>query len=565
MLARQRRWLVAGTLLILATVAAAVGLLAAAGWFITATALTGLALAAGIRATLDIYTPSAAIRAFAVARPLARYGERIVNHEAALRSLADIRTWLFGRLARLDPATLARFRSPDLLARLTGDTEALDNLYLRVLGPTAAALAALALATVMGTLVAPGVVLPVAVWLLAAGLLLPGLAAWAGNRLGQRLTGHLRELRLLTVDGVQGLAELRVFGGLANHLRRIADSDEAYRRARLHQSLLASLANAGSAAAIQVGLWLALVLGVAAFHDGQISGPVLALLVLGVLGLGEILGALPGAYHHLGRTRAAARRLLEAGNTRPAVIAPVRPEPLPDRLGVRLRGVWFRHLPYAEPVLQDLALEIAPEEIVLVSGPSGAGKSTLADLLLRLAEPEAGAIELGGVPLERLDPADLYRRVGYLTQRTDLFSDTIVGNLRLAAPDASDEALRQALATACLDGLVATLPNGVDTWIGPHGRRLSGGQARRLALARLILRDPALVILDEPADGLDAATARQLTINLRRWLAGRTALVVSHEPERLQFGHRHLRLERGRLAAAAGRAGSYQEDQHRTE
>ncbi len=539
--------MVAGSLLIALTLVAGVGLLATSGWFITATGLAGLAIAAGMAVSLEVYIPSGLIRFFAIGRTLARYAERLVNHAVILRLLADLRGRFFRWLTPLDPGALARFRSADLLNRITADIDTLDGLYLRVIGPTVAAVSVLVLAAVVGSIQAPTVVLPVVVWLALAGAGLPALAAWLGRAPGERLAGAQRRLRTLALDGFGGLAELRVFGGLAAHQRELAEADSEYRHWRERQALAEAGGTAAATLTGQVGVALAAALGVVAWEHGDLTGPGLGLVVLGALGLAEALTPLPGAWFQLGRTRAAARRLNEVAATEPLVPEPATPCSVSGEHSLALAGVSLRWFSHAPPVLNNLDWHLPAGETALLSGPSGVGKSTVAALFARLVVPDEGTVRLGGVSVTELAASTLYRELAVLTQRSELFADTIAGNLRVARPEATAGELWQALAIADLADTVATLPEELETLVGEGGARLSGGQARRLALARVILRDAPVVILDEPTAGLDADGCRRLAQRLDPWLAGRTALVVTHEPERLPLAGTHYSLRDGMM------------------
>jgi ATP-binding cassette subfamily C protein CydC len=550
LLVSRPRPLAAGIGLLLLTVLAATGLLALSGWFISAAAVTGLLLAAGVDARLGVFIPGAGIRALAVTRTLARYGERLVNHDAVLRILSGIRVRVFDALARLDPATLARFRYGETLNRLTADVDALDNLYLRALVPPA--VAALALAAVVAGLAwfAPAAAAGAALVLMATLVLTVGMALHAGARPGEALARAQEGLRRQVLDLAAGLAELRCFGALERTREEIGRQDAALVDAGARLARRSAAAETAMQLGVQLAAVAALAVGVALHASGTLAGPLVALLPLAVLGLGEILPAVPAALVELGRTRAAARRLNEQVDRRPAVVEPEAPAARPETGEITLEEVSIAHGAGSERVLDAVSLAIGAGEVVAVCGPSGAGKSTLGDLVGRVLDPDAGRVCLGGVPLDRLRREDIAAKVGYLTQRAELFADTLAANLRVARPDASEEALWAALEVAALDDFVRRRPDGLAAWLGESGVRLSGGQARRLALARVVLADCPVVVIDEPFEGLDRATATRLATRLERWLAaGRTALLLAHDPAGLPRADRVLWLEGGRLVA----------------
>lgn len=548
LLAARRGRLALGLLLMLVTVAAAVGLLGLAGWFITATAV---AAAAGL--ALDVYVPGAGIRTFAVVRTVARYAERVYNHDTVLRLLADLRAAVFARLARLDPAALGRLRSADVLTRLTADIDALDNLYLRVAGPPLVALAAIAAVGALLAVLAPPAALPVVGLLLLTGALALRAGGRAGAGPGGRVAVRAEALRQRLVDMAQGLGELAAFGALAGHRARtgavaarlVADQARLARRA--------ALGEAAATAGVHLAAVLALGIGVALFDAGTIGGPVLVLLPLAVLGLGEALGPVPGAFVQLGHTRAAARRL---GRQLAAPVADAAADaPAPVASDLAVERVTFRHAPAADPVLDGASFRLDAGETLAVIGASGSGKSTLADLCAGLLVPERGHVRLGGAAVAGMAPGARCRHLAYLTQRTELFDDSVGANLRLACPHADDAALWAALGVAGLEAFVGALPEGLETPVGESGVRLSGGQTRRLALARVVLADTPVVLLDEPLSGLDRATAADVARRLQAWLAGRTAVLLAHAPEALPRADRVLRAGQGGLVDPATAAG----------
>lgn len=530
-LARRRRRLWLGGGLMALTLFSALGLFAVSGWFITATGLTGLLFAAGVAATLDVYVPGGLIRLFAVTRTASRYLERLYNHDTVLRLLADLRTRLFAALAGQSSRVLAGRRASDWLNRLTADIDTLDSLYLRLLAPPAVALVAGAL---LSAFVAYFV--PLAGAVLGATL----LTGWLWFTLGQARLGmaasrrHVDELEALrggVMETLQGLAELEAYATLNQRQQRLERLE-----ARLHESQRqlgrrVALGNALqvwlTGTAVAVTLWLA----AGAFEAGSISGAITVMLPMAVLAMNEAFGALPAAFTWLGATRGAAERLNELDGTVAAAEPEAAEAPASNDLTLALDGVGVRYPGALQPALDGLSLRLAPGERLAVEGASGSGKSTLTALLGRQLAPSAGHITLGGMALDAWPEAELRRQVAVLTQQTELLDDSLAANLRLAIPEADDEALWQALEQVSLADWAGALPQGLKTRVGEGGRRISGGQARRVALARLFLRDPALVVLDEPFAGVDRATAHALGAALDAWLAGRSVVCLVHEAD----------------------------------
>ncbi len=544
LLAARRRRVALGALLMLATLAAAIGLLSLSGWFITATAVTATIWATGNLVPFDVYVPGGGIRFFALTRTVSRYLERLFNHDTVLRILADLRAGVFAALTRLDPGTLSRYRAAELLNRLTADIDTLDNLYLRLIAPPLAALAAvLAVAGVLAVVV-PSAGRALGGLLLGLWLLLTlGGARWGDAASAARVT-TLETLRVRLIEQLQGLAELTAYGSLGRHRARVRDAEATL---LAHQRRLGQRAAAGSALAtlgVQGGMALVVLVAVAAFSQDRVPAPVMVLLPLAVLGLSEAFAGLPLAFLNLGATREATRRLNAQGRLRSAIEPPAEPV-APARNDLALDRVTFAYPRSEIAVLASATLAVAEGESVALVGASGSGKSTVAQLFARLVEPGDGRVLIGGVPVSRLAPELLRQRVAYLTQATELFHDTIAGNLRIAAPDGPDGKLLEALRVAGLEQLVVELPAGLGTWLGESGRTLSGGEARRLAQARVVLRDAPVVLLDEPFAGLDAVTRAEVAQRLTRWLRHRTVLLLAHEVDVLPPVDRVLRIGAG--------------------
>ncbi|MCG7598586.1 thiol reductant ABC exporter subunit CydC [Halomonas sp. McH1-25] len=555
-LGRRRRRLWLGGLLILLTVAAAIGLLALSGWFITATAVTGLMLAAGIQATLDIYRPGAGIRFFAVGRSVVRYVERVYNHETVLRLLADLRAGMFTVMTRLDERVVGQLRASEWLNRLTADIDALDSLYLRLLAPPLVALLAIAGIGILLGLFVPGIGVAVAIPLLGLWLWLVVGQARLGLAASRRRIATLDRLRMRSIEQMQGLAELRCYGTLATHRRALADEERALyedqRRLGRYQALGNALVGMGVTLSAVLALWL----GARAFGAGEISGPVMVMMPLAVLAMSEALAMLPSGFTHFGSTLAAAERLNGIASLRGAIREPQAPEALPEgALSLEMVDVSLDYsgtgLPSevrsVTPALERVSFSVHAGERVALLGESGAGKSSVAKLATRLIEPEQGQVLIGGNNVRQVALGELRSRIGYLTQHAELFHDTLAANLRLGDAQADDARLWDVLSIVDLAAWARELPQGLDTWVGESGRQLSGGQARRVALARVLLCDPDLVILDEPFSGLDATTAAYIASRLDDCLAGRTVIYLAHDEAGLPSVDRALRLREGRL------------------
>ncbi|HET8791463.1 MAG TPA: ATP-binding cassette domain-containing protein, partial [Modicisalibacter sp.] len=376
--------------------------------------------------------------------------------------------------------------------------------------------------------------------------------SWLGMAASQRRVATLDRLRMRSIELLQGLAELRCYQTLAEHRHTLEAKEDALyadqRRLGRRQALGSALVSLGVGLSAVLALWLA-----AEAHIGErLSGPLMVMMPLAVLAMNEALAALPMAFTQLGATRAAARRLNELAALRGTIDEPASPQTLPPgALSVSLSDVSLRysspHSDVLPPALDRVSLTLAPGERLVLAGASGAGKSSVAQLLVRLIEPTAGSVSVGGQDVGQLPLATLRGRIGYLTQQVELFHDSLAMNLRLANPEASEAQLWEMLELVELEGWARALPQGLDTWVGESGRQLSGGQARRVALARVLLTDADLLILDEPFAGLDEATAASIAERLDGWFATRSVLYLAHDDTGLPGVTRVLRLQEGRL------------------
>ena len=518
-----RGWMFGGAALALLTALAVLGLMAVSGWFIAAMALAGLSGAA-----INYFSPAAAIRAFAILRSGGRYGDRLATHEATLRGLSGLRAWLFRRLIPLAPARLSALRSGELFARLRADIDALEHFYLAVLVPAAVALLSLVLVLVLAFFVLPGAALVLLIGALLAGVLLP---AWAHRRAALDAAQAVLDaaaLRGLLLDALRGHAELLAWGGVAAHAARI-DALAARldaRRARIE--VLQALGGGMVGLLAQLVVLGILVFGLAAVHGGTLAPPLLVMLALLALALFEVIAPLPEALAQWQATITAAARVFDLADAPPAFIEPETCASLPAAMVIAFENVHLRYADAAPWALAGVDLRLAAGARVAIVGASGAGKSSLLGALLKFYPLQQGRIMLGGQPLDALQGDVLRRHIAVISQQTTLFNLSLLDNLLLAAPEATAAQIERAVSQAQLDAFVAALPQGYDTVLGEAGALVSGGEARRIAIARALLQDAPVLVLDEPTEGLDARTARDLYAALDIAARGRTLLLITH-------------------------------------
>lgn len=519
----HRLWMAGGATLACLAALAAIGLMTVSGWFIAAMALAGAGGAA-----INYYTPAAVIRALAILRSGGRYTERLVTHEAALRGLARLRAWLFRRLIPLAPARLSALRSGELFARLRADIDALEHFYLEVLVPAGVAL--LAVSAALGIC---AIVLPDAVPALLAGTVLAGvlLPLWIRRRAADDAQRSVREaatLRGMLLDALRGHDELLAWGGVGAYSARIEAlaARLGERRARIERAQALGSGLVGLLALVT--LITVLALGLGAVHRATLAPAQLVMLSLLTFAMFEVISPLPEALAHWHTTLTAAERVFELADSQPPFVEPTRCAPLSTAPTIVFEDVYLRYEESAPWALQGVNLTLAAGTRIAVVGASGAGKSSLLSALLKLYPLQRGRVLFGGEPLEALHGDALRASIAVIAQQSTLFNLPLRENLLLAAPHAETAQIDRAVSLAQLDAFVASLPHGYETVLGEVGALVSGGEARRIVIARALLQDAPVLVLDEPTEGLDARTARDLYCALAEAARDRTLLLITH-------------------------------------
>ncbi|MCA1999499.1 MAG: thiol reductant ABC exporter subunit CydC [Hyphomicrobiales bacterium] len=540
----QAGWMALAILLSAVATGAHVALMATSGWFITSMALAGLA---GI--TMNYFTPAALIRGFAIIRTAGRYGERLIGHEATLRFVARLRPWLFSRIERAAPANLGDLRSADLLTRLRSDIDRMELGFLRVLSPVLAGLIVLVPVLIWLALKRPDFALVLTILLVVSGVLLPAALLAASRRAERSLVAQTPRLNAALVETVDGQAELAVYDpdghhraatlALANGL--LADEDRIARTQ--------ALGNTAVPLAAHLGLPLLLCMGIPAVREGSLAPADLPMLALLGLALFDTVAGWPLAIQSIPILMHSARRVFELADRPSDVPDPVAPEPIPLPLSIQFSGVSFRYPDARTGGLRNIDLTLSPGRRIAILGPSGAGKSTLGALAMRFYQPSKGVISAGNTDYRAISGEKLRRHVAMLGQHDHLFSGSIRDNLLMADPGASPGALEQACRTARILPFIEGLPEGFETWVGAHGKALSGGEGRRLLLARTLLRRPELLILDEPTEGLDPATEQAVIEAIIADHPEAGILLLTHRLVGLDKMHACFSLESGQLVA----------------
>ncbi|MER7731108.1 thiol reductant ABC exporter subunit CydD [Streptomyces erythrochromogenes] len=529
-----------GLLLGALAVGCSVGLMAVSGWLISR--------ASEQPPVLYLMVAVTATRAFGMGRAVFRYAERLVSHDAVLRMLADLRVSVYRRLERIAPAGLREHRRGDLLARLVADADALQDYWLRWLLPVGTAVLVGTGSVAFTTWLLPEAGAVLAVGLLAAGIGVPLVSGACARRAERRLAPARGELATRVADLLTGTAELTVAGALADRKGRARESDRVLTGIAARGAAAGGLG--GGLSTLVCGLTVVAAAAVAAnaVHDGRLSGVAMAVAVLTPLAAFEAVTGLPLAVQYRQRVRRSAERVYEVIDAPVPVAEPEQPAGAPaSPFPLRLAGLRARHPGQEHDALRGLDLTLEAGRRIAVVGPSGSGKTTLAQVMLRFLDPAEGSYRLGGADARTLDSDDVRALVGLCAQDAHLFDSSVRENLRLARTGASEEQLRDALAAARLLEWADGLPDGLDTLVGEHGERISGGQRQRLALARALLADFPVLVLDEPAEHLDLATADALTADLLAATEGRTTVLITHRLAGLEAVDEVLVLDRGEI------------------
>jgi len=511
-----------GVILAIVTLLASIGLLSLSGWFLAAASLAG---SAGLY-TFNYMLPAAGVRGAAIARTAGRYAERLVSHDATFRVLAHLRVYTFKKILPLSPGGLARFRQAELLNRLVADVDTLDHLYLRVLSPLITALVVIIIVAVGLSLLDIQLAITLAVIMLALLILLPVIFYRQGKPIGTELTQLRAEYRTQLNSWLQGQSELVVFDAQPRFRQQLDETEQRWLSRQQQQARLGGLSQALMIAAS--GLTVTLLLWIASGGIAATSQPgaLIALFVFTPLAAFEALGPVATAFQHLGQVVASATRVSQIINTQPAVSFPAQGPSAAVQAHLQIKGVTFTYPDQPLSVLRDINLDITPGQHIALLGQTGCGKSTLAQLITRAWDAQQGEITLNGVPLSQYDETTLRAMMTVINQRVHIFNTTLRDNLLMAAPGSSDRRLTEVLQQVELAQLLEE--DGLNAWLGEGGRQLSGGEQRRLGLARALLHDAPLWILDEPTEGLDAETERHILLLIKHCCADKTLILITH-------------------------------------
>ncbi|MCF1456182.1 MAG: cysteine/glutathione ABC transporter ATP-binding protein/permease CydC [Shewanella sp.] len=552
----RRQWLMmlVGVLLTITTLMAGIGLLSLSGWFLSATAVAGLTVATA--QAFNYFTPAGGVRFLSIMRTASRYGERLATHEATFRLLTDLRIWVWRKLMPLSEKNLAGVRRGDLLNRLVADIDTLDHIYLRLLTPLGGSLVMIGLLYLFLSLFDGALAVTLCGALLLIWLTLPLVFYVLGRSPGRRLVASKRTYRIELLEYLQGQGELTLFGAREAYRSRLDHTEQSLLDAQKSMAGVTALSQSALVLASGGVVLLMLLLAANGVGEHVPPGPLFATMVFAAMACVELLMPLAGSFQHLSACIMAAQRVTEITSQQPDIEFPTDSNAQIRHGALQLNDVSFGYVP-EQPVLQRVNLTLASGQKVALLGQTGCGKSTLLSLITRQWQPDSGTISIDGQALTDFTQAQLCAGVSVVSQRVYLFAGTLRENLSIAlmpdeqgkAPRADDASLLAVLERVGLQ----TLSQGdrpLDTWLGEGGRQLSGGELRRIGIARVLLRDAPLLLLDEPTEGLDKRTEREILSVLFDFARDKTVLMISHRLTAMaQMDQIHL-LEAGQITAS---------------
>ena len=542
-----KRWLVGGVFLALLTSLASISLLTLAGWFITSSAIAGILAPDGVAIAFNFMQPAAEIRALAIIRTFGRYAERVVTHEATFRVMADCRCWFFEKLIPLVPGRLAMRRSADLLNGITQDIDALDALYLRLCSPLLIAVMGGGAIVIFIANYSVQISLLVFVMLIITAVLIPWIFNHLGRKGAAKIVEQTARFKVGQIEILQGIADLCTFSAYTRYKKQIINVSEHMLETQAENNRLSALSSALTLFLSQITVLISIVMGSILFQQGSISGAVLAMLSFCVLAVFELVTPLAPAIQMLGKTQTAARRIRRVVDLKPIIMEPQQPYSIPDRFDLNINNLGFRYSDQSGWVLKQIDLDIPQGSKIAITGNSGSGKTTLMQLLMRFYDPQQGCIHYAGIDYKRFTSDQLMTQFAVLSQRSQLFSATVKQNLLIAKPTASESEIKQAINMAGLNKFIKGLPEGINTWVGENGAKVSAGEGRRIALARVYLKDAPVLLLDEPTEGLDKETENEVLNTLEHLAKDKTLIIVTHREAGLRLVDKTYEIIGGKL------------------
>lgn len=535
------------------TIGASVALMGTSSWLISTAAIA--------TSVVDLGVSTVGTRFFGITRALSRYFERLVSHDVTFRLLAKFRIWFYEKLEPLAPAHLMNFRAGDLLSRIIGDVETLENFYVRVISPPLTAIVVGLFTAIFLASFYPILAPVYLIFFLSLGLILPWLTQIVSRKSSEQTINIRADLHTQLVDGIQGIADLIAYGRADERLNKISIHGKEYGDAQKRLSLITGIGAGLSTLLTNLALWTILFLCIPQVTNGNLAGPMLASLSLLTLASFEAVTPLPLAAQAWNSSREAAKRLFEVVDTEPEIKDDIRYSKLDNQISnIEFSNLSFTYPSQTTPALQHITFDLQPSTSIAIVGPSGAGKSTIANLILRFWDYQIGEISLGGENVKVLNQDEVRERCGYVSQNTYFFNTSIYENLRFAKKKVTKEEIESACKSAQIHDFILSLPKGYDTMIGEQGLRLSGGERQRLAIARALIKDAPILILDEPTANLDALTEQEVLKTLFAVMKQKTSLLITHRLIGLENVNEILVMNHGQIVERGTHQGLIEKD-----
>jgi len=548
--------IVVGVCLAIVAALSAITLMGLSGWFITASALAGSAVPA-MALEFNFLQPAAQIRALAITRTVARYAERVINHDVTLGLLADLRSWFFKQVIPIASACFGDHRSADLLTRITRDIDALDALYLEVLVPSAVAALSVLATGIFLWVYAPIIAYTTLMFLVVPGVVLPWIAYKKTLKKAQNLSKRMAHLKSLLIDNARGMAELKVYQADQHYRQSIAAVSGACIVIEQRMNRFAAICSMLSALIRNLGLLTALAMGIWMLNLRALEGPYFAMLLFCVLLVFDFVAPLASAYQSLAKANASGQRIRAIIDSSQYLAMPPQSgrKSMPGGSSIQIKDLLFCYPGSTKPVLTGVNLNLPEGRRIAIVGESGAGKSSLLNLLLKFYAPTKGEIKIGGANIAEVMDDQNTAKFGLMTQDSQLFDATIRENLLIGNPQATQEQLDSVIRSVQLNDFIQSLAAGLDTWVGEDGDRVSGGEARRIALARVFLKNAPILLLDEPTEGLDFETERLVWSALDAYIVKKTVVLVTHRNTGIAMMDEVFTLTDGRITHQTSASG----------
>ncbi|MFN2342413.1 MAG: thiol reductant ABC exporter subunit CydC [Desulfonatronovibrio sp.] len=533
----QWKWMALGVFCSSVTLMANAALLSLAAWFLACMALSGIS-----GAMFNYHLPAGGIRTLAILRTIGRYSERLISHQATFRLLTWLRVWFFSRLEPIAPAGIRSIHSADIFSRIKMDIDNLDEFYLRFALPVISSCLVLSVIFIFILKFSLTMALYLGLIWFMAGCVLPLFTLHLGYLKGKKQIQSFVSMRNNSVDLIRGLEELIVFGQNKDAVQRLKRENQRQSGIQSKFARIEALSEAGMLLLTGLALWGVLAIAIPLIENGIISPQNLPMLAVLALLSFEGVQQFPSAMKAWGRTRASAERLFSIIDQPPVIKEPDKKVPEPEIWDIEFKNVTFTYPDRTLPAHENFSLKIESKEKVGILGPTGSGKSSIVNLLLKFYVYEKGEIFIGGQKINNIDSQRIRSWIGVVAQDAYLFNASIRENLLIANPFSSDRELYKSLANAELEKFVRSLPHGLDTIVGQAGSKLSGGQIRRLSIARTLLKKSRILILDEPTEGLDPETENALWQTLWEIMNQKTVILITHREAGLKYMDRVVNI-----------------------